>query len=158
MLVTALTNTAAPLLLVKNASNRLPAASLPTLAFEWQPVMAEPIVVFLGKDIFFAPTVKSAAEGAGWRLVMAPNLAALGDRAPAEEVKAAIIDLTSLSNEQLKDLGASLGAAYPAARRVAFGPHVQVDSFAAASAAGFDPVLPKGAVAASLPRLLASIT
>lgn len=119
--------------------------------------MLESIALFLGKDIFFAPTVRICAENVGWKLVMAPSLAAVGDRADPTRVRAIIIDLTPLSLDELKSLGAELAARFPNAARIAFGPHVQVDSFAVAAEAGFDPVLAKGAVASQLPKILANL-
>jgi hypothetical protein len=119
--------------------------------------MLAPLVVSLGKDIFFSPTVKHAAAVAGWEVVFAPTLAALADRAPADRVKAIVVDLTPLDAEAIAATGAALKEAYPSAARIAFGPHVQVDSFSQAAAAGFHPVLAKGAVASTLPKIFSQL-
>ena len=115
---------------------------------------ATPTVLFFSRDIFFAPAVKTAAMSAGCRFVIVGQIDADLAADVTESVRACVVDLTPLSLEQVNQWGASLVERFPLAKRIAFGPHVQTEHFAAAAAAGFDPVLPKGQVAAILGRLL----
>lgn len=113
-----------------------------------------PSVLFFSRDIFFAPAVKSAASAAGCRFVIVGQIDAQLEPDVAASVRACVVDLTPLSVEQVAEWGARLAERFPSAKRIAFGPHVQVEHFAAAARAGFAPVLPKGQVAARLSQLL----
>jgi hypothetical protein len=113
-----------------------------------------PAVLFFSRDIFFAPAVKSAATAAGCQFHILGRVDATVAPEVAQAVRACVVDLTPLDAEQIAQWGRSLSERFPGARRIAFGPHVQVDNFAAAAAAGFEPVMPKGQVAANLGRLL----
>lgn len=113
-----------------------------------------PTVLFFSRDIFFAPAVKTAANSAGCRFVIVGQIDAELAADVVESVRACVVDLTPLSLEQVSEWGAILSERHPQARRIAFGPHVQTEHFAAAATAGFDHVLPKGQVAALLGRLL----
>lgn len=115
---------------------------------------SSPAVLFFSRDIFFAPAVKQAAAAAGCRFVILGRIDAEVAPEVAEQVRACVVDLTPLDVEQIAQWGKSLSERFPGAQRIAFGPHVQVQHFAAAAAAGFDPVMPKGQVAANLGRLL----
>jgi len=113
-----------------------------------------PAVIFFSRDIFFAPAVKQAATAAGCQFVILGRIDATLAHEVAQAVRACVVDLTPLDTEQIAQWGRILGERFPGAKRIAFGPHVQVQHFAAAAAAGFDPVMPKGQVAANLGRLL----
>lgn len=113
-----------------------------------------PTVLFFSRDIFFAPAVKSAAFAAGCSFVILGQVDAELSAEVTASVRACVVDLTPLSTEQIAQWGERLGNRFPGARRIAFGPHVQTANFAAASAAGFESVLPKGQVAARLASLL----
>ncbi|MFO1065821.1 MAG: hypothetical protein U0892_18315 [Pirellulales bacterium] len=119
--------------------------------------MAQPTVLFLSKDIFFAPVVKQAVESAGARYLAAGSVAASIDRVADAPVAAAIVDLTPHTVESIRLISDELNDSYPDAVRIAFGPHVNTELFAAAEQAGFAHVLAKGAVAAVLPKLLAQL-
>jgi hypothetical protein len=113
-----------------------------------------PGVLFFSRDIFFAPAVKTAATAAGCQFHILGRIDATLAPEVAQAVRACVVDLTPLDTEQIAQWGRVLSERFPGAKRIAFGPHVQVEHFAAASAAGFDPVMPKGQVAANLGRLL----
>ncbi|MCC6510590.1 MAG: hypothetical protein IT423_15920 [Pirellulaceae bacterium] len=113
-----------------------------------------PCVLFFSKDIFFAPAVKSAALSAGCQFIIVGNIDAEIAPETIAACRACIVDLTPLSVEQVALTGQKLAERFPTAQRIAFGPHVQVEHFAAAASAGFSPVLAKGQVAHMLPKLL----
>jgi len=115
---------------------------------------AQPGVLFFSRDIFFAPIVKNAALAAGCQFHLLGRFDAELAPAIVQATRACIVDLTPLSLEQITDAGQRLQERFPEARRIAFGPHVQTEHFAAATQAGFDHVLAKGQVAGLLPRLL----
>lgn len=115
---------------------------------------AKPHVLFFSRDIFFAPAVKAAALAADCHFVIVGSLEATLEPAVIQATRACIVDLTPLSLEQVAQWGDALATRFPNAKRIAFGPHVQVEHFAAAAAAGFQPVLAKGQVANALPKLL----
>ena len=117
--------------------------------------LAPPTVLFFSRDIFFAPAVKNAAQSAGCQLMIIGRIDGEVASEVAQSVRACVVDLTPLSLEQVSEWGHSLAKRFPHARRIAFGPHVQTEHFAAAATAGFHPVLAKGQVAAQLGRLLA---
>ncbi len=116
----------------------------------------QPCVLFFGKDIFFAPVVRSAANSAGWQFIMLASVDASLSSDQADQVRACIVDLTPLDAEKIAAWGQRLSERFPEALRIAFGPHVNVDLFAAAASSGFHPVLAKGQLAAALPKLLNS--
>lgn len=113
-----------------------------------------PAVLFFSRDIFFAPAVKAAATAAGCQFIILGRIDATVAPEVAQAVRACVVDLTPLDAEQIAAWGQSLAERFPDAKRIAFGPHVQVEHFAIAAAAGFDPVMPKGQVAGNLGRLL----
>ena len=115
----------------------------------------QPTVLFFSRDIFFAPAVKNAALTAGCQFMIIGRIDAELASDVAQAARACVVDLTPLSLEQVAEWGRILSERFPNAKRIAFGPHVQTEHFAAASAAGFNPVLAKGQVAAQLARLLA---
>lgn len=111
-------------------------------------------VLFYSRDIFFAPAVKNAALDAGCQFMIIGRIDAAVSPETQASTRACVVDLTPLSLEQVAQWGTALAERFPNARRIAFGPHVQVAHFAAAAEAGFDPVLAKGQVASQLGRLL----
>ena len=120
---------------------------------------SSPIVLFFGRDIFFAPVVKNAANTAGCRLQILLNVdslkAAIQSQAlDTKLVRACVLDLTPLSAQEISVWGAELAVHLPTSKRIAFGPHIQTEHFQAATQAGFAPVMAKGQVAAALAGLL----
>lgn len=123
------------------------------------PLDSMPVLLFFGRDIFFAPVVKTAATTAGCRMTILPGIESLAkalqsNTLVAASVRGCILDLTPLTIEEISQWGEQLATQLPSARRIAFGPHVQIDKFQAATDAGFDPVLAKGQVASTLADLL----
>jgi hypothetical protein len=116
--------------------------------------VAQPTVLFFSRDIFFAPAVKNAALAAGCQFMIIGRIDGEVAAPIAQAARACVVDLTPLSLEQVSEWGRLLAERFPNAKRIAFGPHVQTDHFAAAAASGFSPVLAKGQVAAQLGRLL----
>lgn len=116
--------------------------------------MSEPYVLFFSRDIFFAGNVKAAAAAAGCQLKIVGDIDASQPDEVSQNTQACIVDLTPLALEQIAQWGEKLTQRFPNARRIAFGPHVQTAHFAAANAAGFHAVIPKGQVASSLATLI----
>ncbi len=114
----------------------------------------EPYVLFFSRDIFFAGNVRTAATAAGCQLKIVGDIDAQLAEEVTSHVQACIVDLTPLSLEQISSWGTKLSERFPSARKIAFGPHVQTDHFAAAQAAGFHSVIAKGQVAMLLPKLI----
>ncbi len=115
---------------------------------------SQPYVLFFSRDIFFAGNVRAAATAAQCQLKIVGDIDAQLTDDVRQSVQACIVDLTPLSLEQVSQWGEKLSQRFPDARRIAFGPHVQTDHFAAAQSAGFHAVIAKGQVAALLPRLI----
>ena len=116
----------------------------------------QPYVLFFSRDIFFAGNVRAAASAAGCQLKIVGDIDAEQPAEVAEHTQACIVDLTPLSLDQIAQWGEKLSSRFPDARRIAFGPHVQTDHFAAADSAGFHAVIAKGQVAGLLARLISS--
>lgn len=116
--------------------------------------MTEPYVLFFSRDIFFAGNVRAAAASAGCQLKIVGDIDAVLDEEVVSNTRACVVDLTPLALEQIAQWGEKLSQRFPSARRIAFGPHVQTDHFAAADAAGFQAVIAKGQVAGMLAKLI----
>lgn len=120
-----------------------------------QPNSAAPAsILFFSRELFFAPAVKTAAMAAGCQFHLVGRLDADLPPSVTDSVRACVVDLTPLSCDQVVQAGETLRRRFPGARLIAFGPHVQTEHMAAATSAGFDPVIAKGQVATLLPRLL----
>ncbi len=118
--------------------------------------VAQPYVLFFSRDIFFAGNVKAAAANAGCQLKIVGNIDAEQPADVLANTQACVVDLTPLSLEDIASWGEKLATRFPNARRIAFGPHVQTDHFAAANAAGFHATIAKGQVGHILANLIAS--
>ncbi len=114
-----------------------------------------PAVLMFSRDIFFAPAVKQVALASGCSFSIYGRLDAVIPPEILSRTKMCVVDLTPLSLEEISHIGTVLSERFPNAQRIAFGPHVQTEHFAAAAQAGFAPVLAKGQLANALPRLLA---
>lgn len=113
------------------------------------------MIVLLTKDLFFVPTLRSAATKQGVEIVVAlshesEKLTVLS----SEDVSAWIIDLNSVPIAELPGVVNSLQGRFPQAKRIAFGPHVQAQRLQAAQAAGCEQVLSRGQFDSQLDRLL----
>ena len=114
----------------------------------------QPYVLFFSRDIFFAGNVRTAAMSAGCQLKIVGDINAELSEEITANAQACVVDLTPLSLEQVAQWGQLLSQRFPNARRIAFGPHVQTEHFAAADSAGFHSVIAKGQVASMLPKLI----
>jgi hypothetical protein len=115
----------------------------------------QPYVLFYSRDIFFAGSVKAAAAAAGCQLKIVGSIDAELPADINENTQACVVDLTTLGLEDIATWGEKLADRYPEARRIAFGPHVQTEHFAAANAAGFHAAIAKGQVGNLLAKLIA---
>lgn len=116
---------------------------------------SNPTVWFLSGDLIFSSRVKAAASnaGLGFRLLGSwPQQDAVAD----ESVRFLIVDLSTKSN-LLPTVVERADALCPAARRIAYGPHVQAGRLAAAREAGIETVLTRGQFDAQLSTLFGSL-
>lgn len=101
-----------------------------------------PQIVYLTSDLMFSSRVAGAATALGLKLDLVPNQAALLSRL-AEDCRLVLIDLT-LDRLDLPGAVAAVRSAAPQAATVAYGPHVDVATLAAAKDAGCTHVLSRG--------------
>src|SRR4051812_16756194 len=111
-------------------------------------------VLFLSSDLMFTSRVAGAAMAQGVELSVVANQAALPDKVAAD-CKLALIDLT-LDGLNLPAAVRGIRAGAPAARIVAYGPHVDEALLADAKEAGCDEVLTRGQFNKLYGELLAS--
>ena len=111
------------------------------------------MIVFVTKDLFFIPLLKTAAEKQNCSLITVPNANSVRlDELTAAEVTACVIDLTAVSLEEITSAAESLQKRFAPVQLIAFGPHVNEQHLAAAQAAGFDSVLTRGQLNANIDR------
>ncbi len=113
------------------------------------------MIVLLTKDLFFVPTLRSAASNLAVEVVVA--LSVDSDKLTAlvaDEVSAWIIDLNSVPIDELPTVVSALQGRFPQAKRIAFGPHVQQQRLQAARSAGCEQVLTRGQFDSQLHSLL----
>ncbi len=117
--------------------------------------MAKNSIVLVTKDLFFVPTIRTAAEKLGGAVVVAlsPDADKLRSLAAAE-VSAWIIDLNSVSLEAIPSAVQTLSGHFPQAHKIAFGPHVQGQRLAAAQQAGCQQVISRGQISSQIDRLM----
>jgi DNA-binding NarL/FixJ family response regulator len=101
-----------------------------------------PHIVFVGTDLMFSSQLLGAAGQLGQKLAIAAHAADAAAKL-APDTKLVIVDLT-LPGLDLAAMVAATRATAPAAKIVAFGPHVDEAALAAAGAAGADLVLSRG--------------
>ncbi len=113
------------------------------------------MIVFVTKDLFFIPLLKSAAEKLNCSLVTIPNLTSprFSDIA-AQEVTACVVDLTALKVAEIDTTAQLLKTRFASAQLIAFGPHVQDAQLVAAQSAGFGSVLTRGQLNAHIDRYM----
>jgi len=112
-------------------------------------------VVLLTKDLFFVPTVRQAAERAGYSLVT--TIAAQSDsldQLASSDAAAWVIDLNAIPLDDIAGVIGAWSERFPHALRVAYAPHVQTARLAAASQAGCQHVLSRGQLNTQLERIL----
>lgn len=113
--------------------------------------MAEPSRTYaLVDDLFFRAKIEATARAADAEVVFARVAGDLPDRLGAVLV---MVDLGLSGDDPIETIRA-LRARPEAPRVVAFGPHRDVDRFAAAREAGADRVLARSAFVERLPELL----
>lgn len=97
--------------------------------------------IFLSSDLMFASRVQAAAAQQCVSLAVRGLSADLSDAADAKLV---IADLSSSGNAPLATLVEAARQSCPAAKLVAYAPHVHVGVIELAREAGFDEVLTRG--------------
>lgn len=105
--------------------------------------------LLVSKDLFFASKITGTAGALGGSVIMAASQQGALDRLAEGPCSVVIVDLQCTG----LDLPALCQAA-GATPVVAFGPHVAIEAFAAAEAAGCQEVLPRSRFTAQLPQLL----
>ena len=112
-------------------------------------------VVFFGSDLMFSSQLLSAAAQLGKKLAVAGSAADAAAKLSAD-CKLVIADLT-LDGLDLAAVVAATRARAPAARVIAFGPHVDEQLLASAKASGADLVLSRGQFHREYTELLRSV-
>lgn len=104
----------------------------------------------LSGDLMFCSKVKSAAERAGRSFRMGGQL----PEDDTESIRFVVLDLSTRSGlvPQIVDQCAER---CPAARLIAYGPHMKVDRLKAAREAGIEPVMTNGQFDAALATIFA---
>jgi CheY-like chemotaxis protein len=113
-----------------------------------------PVVLALVGDLFFLSRLQSAAAARGARVERVSQMAEASARVAALMPALIVLDMVSAGEawlEALRQLKDGPAADTPV---VAFGPHVDTTSQAAARAAGADRVLSNSRLVQSLPALL----
>jgi len=108
-------------------------------------------VVFLSGDLLFASRVQGAAEAAGCTFQLAGQLPE-AEPGGADEVGWIILDLATRAGI-VKEVATEAPQRFPAARLIAYGPHVQVGRLKDARQVGVSEVLTRGQFSSQLPRL-----
>lgn len=121
------------------------------------------MVLYCAADLLWATRIKATADSLGIPCRPARSVEMLKARLADSDVRALILDLDA-AESSLSLLAALRGAAGSPGldpdRRVrvlAFGPHVAVELFEQARAAGADDVLARGAFDRRLPEVLAAL-
>jgi CheY-like chemotaxis protein len=112
------------------------------------------IGLLLCDDLTWLSRISSTAQVLGYKVKSMRTLAKLVALAEQEAPACVILDLDAAGANPAEVASRMEEIGCPA-RRVAFGAHVDVASLEEARAAGFDPVLTRGQMAAHLHRLLA---
>ena len=105
--------------------------------------------LLLSKDLFFGSKITGTAAALGGVVDMAASQCGAIEKLGQTPYSVVIVDLQA-SDLNLPDLCREAGT-IPV---IAFGPHVAVEAFAAAQAAGCREVLPRSRFTAQLPQLL----
>ncbi len=113
------------------------------------------MILLITKDLFFVPTVRSAADklGSEVRVALSFDSEKVSETA-ADQVTAWILDLNSLTVAQIEGAVQALTCGFPGAKRIAFGPHVQHSRLEAAEQAGCEQVLSRGQLSSQVDRLM----
>jgi DNA-binding NarL/FixJ family response regulator len=102
------------------------------------------VITLLTNDLMFQSRVSGAVRAAGKQLIVDRSVSKICERAvPSESVSLIMIDL-SLQPLALGEVVPTLRTAFPTAKILAFGAHVDVDRLEEAEQAGADMVLTRG--------------
>ncbi|MDX1946120.1 MAG: hypothetical protein SFU86_12045 [Pirellulaceae bacterium] len=113
-------------------------------------------VLFLTTDLMFSSQVLGAAGALGQKLQLVASPADVAGKT-TPDCRLALVDLT-IAGPDLGGVVAAIRGVAPAARIVAFGPHVDEARLAAAQAAGCDLVLSRGQFHKQYAELLRAIS
>ncbi len=105
-------------------------------------------VLLISGDLMFASRVRGSAGAPGLKFGFSGSL----PKAPSPEVKYVVLDL-STAGGKIGPLGEQKADLFPAAKTIAFGPHVDTAKLQAARDAGFDQVLTRSQLVQLLPQL-----
>ncbi len=117
------------------------------------PEPAPPVGLLLSDDLIFTSRVAGTARELGLLVKVARSADALEALARQQPPRCVLVDLAN-PGLAIADLVRKLHDACPAARVVAYGPHVDGAGLRAAREAGCDPVLPRSAFVEQLPEQL----
>lgn len=114
----------------------------------------QPTIVVITKDLFFVPGIRAVAEESGIAVVVGKSHDDNRLRSEHEEVVACVVDLSAIGIDDFQSAFEMLSAQFPAAKTVAFGPHVHQVRLDRAREVGFEVVLSKGQFASGLGNLI----
>jgi DNA-binding NarL/FixJ family response regulator len=112
-------------------------------------------VLFLSSDLMFSSRVVGSAKTLGVAVSLVPDQSGLADKLTAD-CRLALIDL-SLDRLNLPAAVKAIRSASPAARIIAYGPHVDEAALLDAKEAGCDEVLTRGQFHKQYGELLAAL-
>lgn len=117
------------------------------------------MILFSAADLLWATRIKAAAEDLGLAARPARNLDMLSERLGEGPVSALIVDLEmgELGLDLIRSAVQADGQRRPGTI-LAFGPHVATELFEAATQAGADEVMARGAFGSKLGELLLSLS
>ena len=122
----------------------------------WQVTL---MIVLLTKDLFFVPTVKSAAKRLRQNvLVISSSHDRRLEHADTTDIAVIIVDLSALSVEGLDEVYQQLRELAPNAVLCAFASHMHPGRIEKAKHIGFEPVITRGVLNKRLAVLLAEWT
>ncbi len=111
------------------------------------------MIVLISKDLFFVPTVQSAAQQCGLGCTVLLNYTSKKEVAE-DTVRVCLQDLGDVSLGDLEEVASGLRQRFPNARLTGYASHVHEAKLAAAAKVGFEPVLSRGQISSILPKLL----
>lgn len=116
-------------------------------------------LLYHGADLIWMTKLRSGAEALGIPVRAVRSVEMLEARLADSPVKGLIVDLDApeVALALIERAAEHNGEGGPRVRIAAFGPHVEVERFAQAKAAGADQVMPRGALAARMDDVLKSL-
>jgi hypothetical protein len=108
----------------------------------------------LSRDLIFTAKIQATAAELGRLIQVARDVALAESIIGTQQPKVVFVDLTAGSLCDLAALSAYRKVAGSETWFVAFGPHVDVDAFTRAKAAGCHAVMPRSKFALELPKLI----